>query len=134
MNNKILSGLIIALLMVLGFSIGCKKDVTVVIDNGAAAVANKTISFSGDIVPILSKSCSITGCHVSGGQAPDLSAAKAYSSLTGGFVNTSKPESSKVYLSLTGKGAMTMPVGSANNPSNLNNLMLTWIKQGAKNN
>lgn len=122
------------LLMVLGFTMSCKKDVTVIIDNGAAAVANKTISFSGDIVPILSKSCSITGCHVSGGQTPDLSAAKAYGSLSGSYINLSKPESSKVYLSLTGKGAMAMPVGAASNPSNLNNLMLTWIKQGAKNN
>jgi len=27
-----------------------------------------------------------------------------------------------------------MPLGAANNPSNINNLMLAWIKQGAKNN
>jgi len=49
-------------------------------------------------------------------------------------VNMATPENSVVYLWLTGKEAISMPAGAANNPSNINALMLAWIKQGAKNN
>ena len=111
---------------------GCTKDTTVIIDNTPAVT--KTVSFSKDIEPILTKSCALSGCH-SGSIAPDLSAATAYTALVNGnFINKGTPESSVVYLWLTGKEAITMPAGSANNPSNINGLMLAWIKQGANNN
>jgi len=110
----------------------CTKTDTVLIDN--TQVITTTVSFSKDIEPILTKSCALSGCH-SGTQAPNLSAAAAFNSLsTGGYVNTGTPKSSSVYLWLTGKKAVTMPAGSANNPSNINALMLAWITQGAKNN
>jgi len=82
----------------------------------------------------LIKSCALSGCH-SGTVAPNLSAATAYNALeNGNLINTSTPKSSEVYLWLTGKKAVAMPAGSANNPSNINALMLAWITQGAKNN
>jgi hypothetical protein len=111
---------------------GCTKTTTVIEDNSAAITT--TVSFSKDIAPILTKSCAISGCHA-GSVAPNLSAATAYSSLiNGSFINTDAPATSEVYLWLTGKKSATMPLGSANNPSNINALMLTWIKQGGKNN
>ncbi|WP_295674125.1 hypothetical protein [uncultured Mucilaginibacter sp.] len=110
----------------------CTKTDTVLIDN--TQVITTTVSLSKDIQPILTKSCAVSGCH-SGSQAPNLTAAAAYTSLTtGGYVNTGTPKSSSVYLWLTGKKAVAMPAGSANNPSNINALMLAWITQGAKNN
>ena len=110
----------------------CTKDTTVIVDNTPAIT--KTVSFSKDIQPILTKSCAVSGCHA-GTIAPDLSAATAYDALiSGNLVNTSTPANSLVYLWLTGKEAVAMPAGSANNPSNINALMLAWIKQGAKNN
>ncbi|HZX58685.1 MAG TPA: hypothetical protein VFE54_08165, partial [Mucilaginibacter sp.] len=73
-------------------------------------------------------------CH-SGKQAPNLSAATAYVALTtGGYLNTGTPNTSELYLWLTGKRAVAMPSGATNNPSNINALVLAWIKQGAKNN
>lgn len=112
--------------------IGCTKTTTVVLDNSPAVTT--PVSFSKDIVPILTKSCAISGCH-SGTVAPNLSVATAYNALeNGNFINTGTPASSEVYLWLTGKRAVAMPAGSANNPSNINALMLAWIKQGAKNN
>lgn len=116
----------------LGIVASCTKSTTVLEDN--TAVLTTPVSFSKDIQPILVKSCALNGCH-SGSVAPDLSLSTAFTSLTaGGFVDTAAPKNSDVYLWLTGKKAVAMPLGSANNPSNINVLMLTWISQGAKNN
>jgi hypothetical protein len=111
----------------------CTDNTTLVVDNSPAVT--KTVSFSSDIIPIFNSSCSLSGCHSSGGKAPDLTATKAYSSLTiGNYLNLAAPEQSVLYLYLTGKKSPQMPLGAAANPSNLNNLVLAWIKQGAKNN
>jgi hypothetical protein len=110
----------------------CTKTTTVPIDETPAITT--TVSFSKDIQPILTKSCAVSGCH-SGAVAPNLSAATAYNALeNGNLISTSTPKSSDVYLWLTGKKAVAMPAGAANNPSNINALMLAWITQGAKNN
>jgi hypothetical protein len=132
MSNKIMAiGLILITVFVLGIA-SCTKNDTVVIDNTPAIT--RTVSFSKDIQPILTKSCAVSGCH-SGSVAPNLSEATSFNALTtGNFINTSTPKSSDVYLWLTGKKAVTMPAGAANNPSNINALMLAWITQGAKNN
>jgi hypothetical protein len=93
------------------------------------------VSLSSNLIPLLNVNCNISGCHNTGGIKPDLSADKAYNSLiNGNYVNLSTPETSEVYLWLTGKKAISMPVGAANNPSNINQFVLAWIKQGAKNN
>ena len=132
MSKKMIgTGLLIAVAFML-IMVSCSKTTTVVLDSGTAVTT--TVQFTKDIVPILSKNCAITGCH-NGSVKPNLTSALAYSSLTtGGYVDTGKPESSEVYLWLTGKKAATMPLGAPNNPSNINQLMLAWIKQGAKNN
>jgi hypothetical protein len=110
----------------------CTKTTTVPIDNSPAIT--KTVSFSKDIQPILTKSCALSGCHA-GTISPDLSAATAYTALiNGNLVDKATPANSLVYLWLTGKEAIAMPAGAANNPSNINALVLAWIKQGAKNN
>ncbi|HVM89835.1 MAG TPA: hypothetical protein VMT76_16735 [Puia sp.] len=114
------------------FITGCYKTVTVLEDTTPAVT--KPVSFSKDIVPILTSSCAKSGCH-NGSVAPNLNASVAYTSLiNGSYTNTAAPEKSEVYLWLTGKESATMPLGAANNPSNINGLMLAWIKQGAKNN
>jgi len=127
---KIIGFVVIAQLLFGVYS--CTKTTTVLEDTTPAITT--PVSLSKDLQPILTKSCAISGCH-NGAVAPNLSAATAYSALTtGNLINTTTPASSEVYLWLTGKRAVTMPLGSANNPSNLNALMLAWIKQGGKNN
>jgi hypothetical protein len=60
---------------------------------------------------------------------------KAYNSLiSGDFISVSDPESSILYERLTGKLSPAMPMGKDSNPSNINALVLAWIKQGAKKN
>ena len=112
--------------------LGCSKTTTVLVDSSPTVTG--TISFSKDIQPVLSKTCAISGCH-SGTIAPNLSSGSAYNTLISGkYINTGSAETSEVYLWLTGKRSMAMPSGTPNNPSNINALILAWVKQGAKNN
>ncbi len=120
-------------IMVLFITPGCYKVATVTVDNSPAIT--KTVSLKSDLVPVFSKSCVLSGCHTTGGQAPDLSSDNVFNSLTSGnFINKTTPPGSRLYLWLTGKEAIAMPIGAPNNPSNINALVLAWISQGAKNN
>jgi hypothetical protein len=132
MSKKIIGiGLLMATAFMLILS-GCSKTTTV-LENNSPAVTGP-VSFSKDIQPILTKSCAVTGCH-SGTVVPNLSSATSYTALkNGNYLNTSSPATSEVYLWLTGKRSIAMPSGAPNNPSNINALMLAWIKQGATNN
>jgi hypothetical protein len=109
--------------------IGCYKDKTVLFDTGEEIT--RPVSFTGDIVPILNSSCNTTGCHSTGAKSPDLTEVNAYNSLTG-FINTGDPQSSELYLWMTGKKGTPMPVSGIN--KDYNALVLAWIKQGAQNN
>lgn len=95
----------------------------------------RSVSFKDDVVPLFSKSCSVSGCHNTGGIKPDLSSDKAYNSIiNGNYIDLSTPENSLIYQWLTGKKSPAMPAGSTNNPSNINQFVLAWIKQGGQNN
>jgi hypothetical protein len=111
--------------------IGCYKNRTVLLDNSEKIV--RPVSFASDIIPIFNSSCSLSGCHITGGKSPDLTTANAYNSLTkGGYINTSEPPKSELYLWMTGKKSTPMPVGGINKEYNA--LVLAWIEQGAENN
>lgn len=128
-NKKIMGSVLVGAVIFL--LAGCYKDRTVIFDTGTEVT--RPVSFATDIAPIFSSSCSLSGCHVSGAKAPDLSAANAFSSLTiGNYLNTGEPESSALYLWMTGKKSTPMPPAGINKDNNA--LVLAWIKQGAQNN
>ena len=132
MSKKIIAITLILVAVSLVLFTSCYKVTTLTVANDAEITDE--ISFSKDLAPLFATSCSMSGCHNSGGIKPDLSAEKLFSTLVeGNYVSVDEPEKSSVYLSLTGNGKVSMPVGT-NNPSNINNLVLAWIKQGAKNN
>ncbi len=109
---------------------GCYYD-NVIFPEGATPQG--PVSFSADVIPIFQKNCAVSGCHITGGQLPDLTTANAYNSLTiGNFVNTSEPKSSPLYRWMAGLEALPMPPSG----SNLTNtaIVLAWIQQGAQNN
>jgi hypothetical protein len=111
---------------------GCYKTATIVENPGSSITT--TMSFSSDITPIFTKSCALSGCHASGGHAPDLTAANAYNSLTSGsYIKAYDPDNSVIILWLTGKKSPVMPLGSGPN-ADINAKVYAWIKQGAKNN
>jgi hypothetical protein len=129
LHNKIIIGFLASLTILL--LIGCYKDKTVIFDTGEEIT--RTVSFTSDIIPIFNSSCNTSGCHSTGSKLPDLTIVNAYTSLTnGGFINSSDPQTSELYLWMTGKKATPMPVGGIN--KDFNALILAWIKQGAQNN
>ena len=129
LHKKTTSALFLLAAVILLFT-GCYKDKTVLLDEAAVT---KTVSFSKDIIPIFNKSCNTSGCHSSGGQAPNLAETSALNALTvGNYFSKSAPESSIIYLKMTGKKGTPMPVSGVN--KDYAALILAWIKQGANNN
>jgi hypothetical protein len=108
---------------------GCKYDFVLpvevpVIDNGG-----NPISFSTQVAPIFSTGNKCTECHKPGGTSPDfLTSATLYSMVTS-KVNVSSPADSKL-LTYPGSSAHTQRQLTATEAA----LILTWIKEGAKNN
>ena len=133
MSKKIIAITFILVAGCIFFVTGCYKVTTLVVPNDAEIT--KPVTLSTDLIPLFTKNCSISGCHNTGGTKPDLSAGNSYNSIiNGNYANLGTPENSDIYLWLTGKKALAMPAGAANNPSNINQFVLAWIKQGAKNN
>jgi hypothetical protein len=129
LHNKKTIGFMFAFTLLL--LIGCYKDKTVIFDTGTEIT--RPVSFASDIIPIFNSSCNVSGCHSTGGKTPDLTATNAFNSLSAGnYFNKEVPETSIMYLWLTGKKATPMPVGGIN--KDYNALIIAWIKQGAKNN
>lgn len=106
---------------------GCYKDVYY-----PEFDPNAPISFSTDVLPVLVKSCSETGCHDAvPAHKPALTADKAYSEImSGGYINLLVPEESKIY-SVVKSGEM--PPSGALKTTDVQKI-LYWIKTGAPNN
>ena len=122
------------MIALMGFFIsGCVKDDTLLITNNKVITAK--VSFSKDLVPLFTSNCATSGCHVAGHQPPDLEKATAYNSIKElNMVDLTTPENSLLYKRMNGAVKPSMPMNATNNPSNINNLVLAWIKQGALNN
>jgi hypothetical protein len=113
---------------------GCEKDITLIIKPEPVEITD-TVSFTHDLVPLFAANCALSGCHADGGHVPVLTPAKAYNSLIGGnYVDKAAPENSTLYRWLTGQLSPPMPMGRPNNPSDINDKVLAWIKQGAQKN
>ena len=92
------------------------------------------ISFKNDIIPIFNTDgCNGSGCHSS--VAPilglDLTPDNAYNSLINkNQIDTASPELSILYIKINTGGSMANYLHSPTDKDKI----LTWIKQGAKNN
>ena len=124
---------VLALGLLLGIANSCYYDITLEKLDEPADPNAPEVSFANDILPIFNRSCNSSGCHNTGGTAPDLSASKAYNALTtGNYINTTSPENSELYQWL--KGARRLPMPLSGSDQAINTAVLTWIRQGAKNN
>jgi hypothetical protein len=91
---------------------------------------DQPVSFSGQIVPIFEAKCNAGVCHGDGGKDPILTANKAFDSLiSGGFVDTTAPENSGIYISMASGGSMSNYCTKADA-----DLVLIWLQQGAQDN
>jgi hypothetical protein len=118
--------IVTALFMIVLFQAGCEKDYL----TPKKVEIDFPVSFSQDIVPILTEDCAIPTCHVSGGTPPNLSADKAYDELTGlGYVDTTNAEQSILYVRITST-VKPMPPTERLTAEEIG-YILAWIKQGA---
>ncbi len=107
----------------------CYYDQVIPVD----PVVEGDVSFSSDIILIFNKDCNMSGCHNTGGKAPDLTAGNAYSALINGdYINTGDPEGSELYQWMRGNKGLPMPLSGPN--ATYNATVLAWIQQGALNN
>lgn len=120
--------LIAGVISLLGSMTSCEKDYLVPI----VSELPDSASFSGNIIPIFDAHCNSSGCHNTGGIAPDLTKENAYNDLLlYSMVDTLNPESSILYARMaTGKPMPPSGYLKGGEPE----LVLLWIQQGAKNN
>src|SRR5437763_14629970 len=104
--------LMILLLMASAGMQSCYKDI---LSPGADPNGPpQQVSFSGDILPILTKNCALSGCHdAAGTEHPTLTVDKAYGELiNGGFVNTIAPNASTFYTVITGGACLRVELSN----------------------
>jgi hypothetical protein len=88
-----------------------------------------TTSFSQDIIPIFTEGC--VSCHTTGGIPPDLTPANAYADLFAkNMIDVVNPEKSILYIEVATGGSMAKYAP----PGDPDDIILTWIKEGALNN
>ncbi len=116
------------LLLFMGISIvSCYQDV--IVPPVSQNAPPQFVSFSGDLQPIFTSNCALSGCHVPGGQMPYLTEGLAYDQLVGGgYVNTVIPEQSELYIAIN--GIMMPHIPSASDRQKV----YDWIRNGAPNN
>ena len=130
MKKKFISFLIVPAVLLTIWTSGCYYD-TVISDT--SVYSGEEVTFSGDILPIFTSSCSFSECHGSGDEAPDLSEANAYNSLiAGGYIDLDNPELSELYQWVKGNRTTSMPI-SGTDPKVVS-AIISWINQGALNN
>lgn len=117
----------VALLFFMSFGLcSCYKDV--ILPTVVSTKPAQYVSFSGELVPLFTTNCALSGCHVAGSQTPYLTADKAYQQLLGGFVNTIKPDQSELYIQINGN--MEVHIPNADDRQKI----YDWIRNGAPNN
>jgi hypothetical protein len=105
----------------------CYKDV--IIPPVTQATPPQFVSYSGDLQPLWTSNCALSGCHVAGGQVPYLTEGISYNQLVGGgYVNTVVPENSELYIAIN--GIMMPHIPSATDRQKV----YDWIRNGAPNN
>ena len=129
MKKLIYTGIILGAIYALVLLQSCEKEYFV----PATKPLPDSASFQKDILPIFTANCTSSGCHTTGGIAPDLSPATAYSNLfIYGLVDTANVESSVLYMRMTSASNPMPPTGKL--PTGTTDLVKLWIEQGAKDN
>jgi len=127
MKKKLLYYLVFALFIATGLN-ACYYDQIATFEG-----LPTNVSLKNDVQPIFNRDCNMSGCHDGiPSHDPSLTSENAYEALTsGGYVNTTDPVNSVLYLSIDGGG---MPAGRPPLSENDKKIILGWITDGAKDN
>jgi hypothetical protein len=107
--------------------VSCYQDV--IVPEVAQEKPPQFVSYSGDLQPLWTANCALSGCHVPGGQVPYLTEDISYEQLLGGgYVNTAVPEDSKLWIALNGVMRTHLPSEDDRQK------VFDWIRNGAPNN
>jgi hypothetical protein len=129
MKNTIINYCALLLLIIPVFLTGCSKDYF----EAPRLDLNDTVSFSQTLIPMFEASCISSGCHNTGGVAPDLTSENAYSSLIlYNLVDTASPEQSVLYVRMNATINPMPPDGKLSDLEIAR--VLAWITQGANDN
>jgi len=115
---------------------------------GAGSTSFSAFAFftlSGDVQPILTGSCALSGCHVSGGTAPNLSTGSTFGSTVNVLASCnnsfnrvlpSNASSSVLYRRISDGGICGfMPPGASTGiGASQQQIIRMWINSGASNN
>jgi hypothetical protein len=119
--------LLISVLIAL-FVNGCKYDFILPEE---VPVITTPPKFATDVAPIFSAGNKCTSCHNTGGQAPDLTTANAFSQIVPALIGTGTAESSLIYsFPAPTTGTHSWKKYTAGEAA----IILAWIKDGANNN
>lgn len=124
----LLSGLLISIP-------SCKEDTYVrpTIQN-----ISTPISFSHSVLPVFTNHCALSGCHVTGGIAPDLTPLNAYNNLfLYALVDTTSPvvlANSALYEHITAAPGFSLMPPTGPLPEVYVDTIAAWITQGGPNN
>ncbi len=120
-SNKSTNIFSICIMLLLLFTTGCYYDQVLPVE------PEGDIHYAQDMQPFFDAKCA--SCHPDDSQ-PDLQVGTSYNSLiSGNYINTSDPSSSKLYVKISAGGSME---GFATDAERA--ITLKWIEQGAQNN
>jgi hypothetical protein len=108
---------------------GCYRDV--ILPKGVVDPEGppQFVSYNSELKPLFDTQCALSGCHVTGAHKPYLTEDVSYNQLVnGGFVNTSIPKESTLYIMINGDMQPYIP--SAEDRQKV----YDWIRNGAPNN
>jgi hypothetical protein len=121
--------------------VGCVSLVgaTIMLPVHNACAQRAKLTFSEDIAPIFKGYCE--SCHQPGGQGYAVSGLDltSYDNLMKGtkfgpMVIPGKPDTSNLFILISGRAKVQMPYGHKPLPSCLQDTIYSWIFEGAKNN
>ncbi|MEP6616144.1 MAG: hypothetical protein ABJA57_06170 [Ginsengibacter sp.] len=107
----------------------CYKDVILPQTTADPDGPPQAVSFKTELAPLFNASCGISGCHVEGSHKPFMATDISYQEIiNGGFVNTSVPKASILYIQINGEMREHIPNAADRQK------VYDWIRNGAPNN
>jgi hypothetical protein len=107
--------------------VSCYRDVIIPAVPPNSSGPPQYVSYSAELAPLFNSNCA--SCHKPGGPHPYLATDVSYNELiNGGFVNTTVPESSILYIEIYGNMGGFIPNASDRQK------VYDWIRNGAPNN